>query len=74
MHVYTHANSSREEDVTPLLPRQLTLSHMARVGPRLISLRQLTLTCTAESVASLAALAMSDIYGRESLAPLATSA
>ena len=74
MHVYTHADLSGEEGVTPLLPRQLTLSHVARVEPRLVSPRQLTLMCTAESIALSAALVTADAYGRESIAPLATSA
>ena len=73
-HVYTHVDSSGEEGVTPLLLLQLTLSHVARVGPRLVSLRQLTLTCTAGSIALSAALATADAYGRESIAPLATLA
>ena len=74
MHVYTHADLSGEEGVTSLLPRQLTLSHVARVGPRLVSPCQLTLTCTAESIAFSAALATANAYGRESIAPLTTSA
>ena len=72
--MYTHADLSGEEGVTPLLPRQLTLSHVARVEPRHVSLHQLTLTCTAESIALSAALATADSYGRESIALLATSA
>ena len=74
MHVYTHADLSKEEGVTPLLPRQLTLSHVARVEPRIVSPCQLTLTCTAESIALSAALVTADAYDRESIAPLATSA
>ena len=72
--MYTHADLSGEEGVTPLLPRQLTLSHVARVEPRLVSPRQLMLTCTAESIALSAALATADAYGREIIAPLTTSA
>ena len=71
--MYTYAYLSVEEGVTPLLPRQLTLSHVARVEPRLVSLRQLMLTCMAESMALSAALVTADAYGRESIAPLATS-
>ena len=74
MHVYTHADLSGEEGVTPLLPHQLTLSHVARVEPRLISPRQLALPCTAESIVLSAALVTADAYGRESIALSATSA
>ena len=68
--MYTHADLSGEEGVTPLLPRQLTLSHVARVESRLVNPRQLTLTCTPESIALSAALVTADAYGRESIAPL----
>ena len=66
--MYTHADLSGEEGVTPPLPRQLTLSHVARVGPRLVSRRQLTLMCIAESIALSAALVTADGYGLESIA------
>ena len=72
--MYTHADLSVEVGVTPILPRQLTLTHVVRVEPRLVSLRQLTLMCTAESIALLAALATADTYGQESNASLTTSA
>ena len=68
MHVYNHADLSVEEGVTPLLPRQVTLTHVARVEPRLNSPRQLTLMCTAERIALFAALATADTYGQESIA------
>ena len=56
--------------MTPLLPRQLTLSHVARVEARLVSPRQLALTCTAERIALSAALVTADALRPREHSPL----